>query len=269
MTPPTAEPAALLALSAQICCLGVLLQSLEVLWNWRELGPAGLLRWTTSGIARNPAARVVRWLHRGPASRAILLARSAAALAGLFLPYGGVAMGCALGSLFLAQLYYNRRFFVIVSNADSMFLIVLAALAAAALPGASATLQAGALCFMAGHAAVAYFATGKNKLRAPTWRNGARLAQIMRDGGFRFAPLGAAFSRWPLIAAGSAWIVILLQLLFPLSLFLPSPVFWLFVAGGLLLHAGIAFTMGLHDFFWSFVSTYPALWFVHARLLHG
>lgn len=269
MTLPYAEPVALLTLSAQICCLGVLIQSLEVLWNWRELGARGLLRWRTGGEASSATAQLVRWLHRGPATGAILVMRSTAAVGGLCLPFGGAPMWGALGFLFLSQLYYNRRFFVIVSNADSMYLIVLAALAVAALPGASALLHAAALCFMAGHVAVAYFATGKNKLLSPAWRSGARLVQITCHGGFRFAPLGSFFARWPMVAAWSAWAVILLQLLFLLSPFFPTPVLVAFLAGGLLFHAGIAFTMGLHDFFWSFFATYPALWFVHARLLHG
>lgn len=272
MMPPAAEPHVLLSLSAQICCAGVLIQSLEVLWNWRELGRRGLLRWTEGGPSANPAVRFVRALHHWPACGIILVGRVAGSVACLFLPFGSVAMFWALSFLCVAQLYYNRRFFLIVSNADSMFLIGLAALAIGALPAASATLQSGALCFLAGQVLVAYFVTGKNKLLAPTWRSGARLTQIMHVGEFRFAPVGALLFRQPMIALLAAWTVMVLQLSFPLSVFLPSTIFWIFIFGGLLFHGGIAFTMGLHDFFWSFVAAYPALWFVQTRIagsFHG
>lgn len=267
MTSPVVDAQAMLALSMRIGCCGILIQSLEVLWNWREFPNRRLFGWRV--FDESPATRAIRMsrlLHRPPACLWILVARAAAAGACLVLPYGAPPVFWLVAFLFLGQFYYNRRYLDIVSNADTMFLICLAALAAGALPKASPDLKFAALAFLTLQVMLAYFGTGKNKASTPTWRNGARLTQIAQYGAHRFVPLGGLFIRRPRVAAFASWTVILLQLLFPISIFLPSIGFWIFIAAGVIFHASVAFTMGLHDFMWSFTATYPALYFVHTRL---
>ena len=255
----------MLSLVAQICCAGVMLQSLEVLWNWRELAEGRLLGWPSSRTpASNPAVSLVRTSYQSPGSIVILAWRAGAALACAFLPYGTVPVFWLLASLVVAQMYFNRRFSVLFGNCDTIALVCLSAACAGGLPSATPRLQSAALVFVAFHAALAYVMTGYDKLKSPLWRDGTRLVQILQDGNYRLPPLGDCLARHPLFVAACAWSVILLELLFPLCVTLPPSGFWLFITGGLIFHASVAFTMGLHGFWWSFASAYPAFYFVHA-----
>ena len=121
--------------------------------------------------------------------------------------------------------------------------------------------------FLAFRCMLAYVMAGLDKLKSPLWRDGTRLLQIYRDGNHRFPWIGNLMHRRLVLAAAGAWSVTLLELLFPLCLVLPPAGFWIFIAGGLLFHAMIAFTMGLHGFWWGFTATYPGVYFAHACIV--
>lgn len=262
---PVVDPVAMLALGTRLCCVGVVLQSLEVLWQAREFSAGGLLAWPKSPPApANPARHLARSLYQPPGPQLILATRTAAASACLFLPYGSATICWVLAGLITGQLYFNRRFDLLRGNCDTLTLVCLTAAFAGSLPAASSRLRAAALGFIAFHAALAYFMTGYDKLRSALWRDGTRLRQILQDGNYRFPPLAHALARHPRWVAVGAWSVILLELLFPLCVILPPAGFWFFIAGGIIFHATVAFMMGLHSFWWTFVSTYPAFYFVHS-----
>ncbi len=261
------DPRWMLALSTQLCCVGVILQSLEVIWNRRELRDDDLLGWSApAGAPANPAVALARWLYRYPACLGVLAVRAAAAGAVFFLPYGSAPVFALLGFLVVAQMYFNRRFFFIRGNSDHMKLVCLSAVCAGGLPWASPGLQAAALAFMAFQVGLAYVTSGYDKLRSPLWRDGTRLIQILEDGNYRFPPLNGRLRHHRRAVVACVWGVILLELLFPLCVVLPPAGFWLIIGGGIAFHASVGVTMGLHGFWWSFLATYPALYFVHAHV---
>lgn len=256
----------LLGLAQRIGCIGVLLQSTELLANRRELEEDGLLAEeatppspSTAGLART----FWRRLQRYPGCAWVLAARALLAVAGLFLPFGSPLTTTVLAGLLLAQLYYHRRFAIIGSDSDIMQLIGLGAVFVGGLPGGTPVMKAAALGFLACHVLIAYVASGFDKATSRRWRSGARVALTFQYSMYRLRPLGDFLASRPVVARAASGGVILLELLFPLCLVLPSPGFWIFLAAGLAFHATIAFTMGLHGFFWSFAAAYPGLYFVH------
>jgi hypothetical protein len=50
--------------------------------------------------------------------------------------------------------------------------------------------------------------------------------------------------------------------------FLPATLLWIFLATGILFHLTIALIMGLNTFFWSYISTYPAILFTWQLVDH-
>lgn len=257
----------LLTYSARICCVGIAIQSAEILRHRRELQDYGLLGWTVAGDNSGHRLRLLfRQLHRYPAVVTILFGRLLVALAVLFLPGGSLATTGALTFLLLAQLYYNRRCTMIGSGADTMQLMCLGAVFAGSLPGTTSNLPIAAITFLAVQVLLAYVASGWDKAVSPRWRSGVHLSLIFKYSLDRFPPLGGWFGRHPRSARAAAWSVILLELLFPLCLLLPAPGFWVFLGCGATFHAAVAFTMGLHGFWWSFTATYPALYFVHTHI---
>jgi hypothetical protein len=72
----------------------------------------------------------------------------------------------------------------------------------------------------------------------------------------------------PWLCVALAWAVIFSECLFPLSLAVPMPVALALLAGGVAFHVTSGVVMGLNTFIWSFLATYPAILWCHARL-HG
>ena len=56
--------------------------------------------------------------------------------------------------------------------------------------------------------------------------------------------------------------IVVTEALFPLVLLVPHSIGLYFLVGGALFHASCAFVMGLNSFFWAFVATYPAIYFL-------
>ena len=182
------NPAALLAVSARICCLGIAINSLELASHWRELRDYHLLGWQGPGSSTNP---VRCWLQRSqqyPLCLLILLWRAGASCACLFLPYPSAATAWLLASLFVAQMYYNRRFFDVFSNSDNMVLICLASILAGAWPASSPRLQTAALFFLTFQSLLAYLNSGQDKLLTSRWRNGVQLTRIFLESSHKFPP---------------------------------------------------------------------------------
>lgn len=256
------ETVPLLTLVTRLLCAGIVLQSIELLAHARELRNDGMLGWNDLpgrlfGLHGN-----LRWLHTHPTCLVILIFRALAAAACLLSSFESAATPWLVAGLVGAQAYYNHRLKMIHEGSDSMFLVGLTAVFAAAVEPTEPRLRAAALVFFAFQVLLAYFAAGWDKLRAPAWRNGSLLTRALRHGAHRFEPLGDILERSPTLARGLSWQVILIELLFPLCVLLPMPGFWAFAALGILFHATVAFCMGLHGFFWSFVAAYPAVYFV-------
>ena len=55
------------------------------------------------------------------------------------------------------------------------------------------------------------------------------------------------------------WVVILCEVLFPLTLVAPRPLLFLTLAAFFVFHASHAYFMGLNTFVWSFATAYPSL----------
>ncbi len=245
-----------------------MLQSVELATLWQEMGPRWLLGWQDESVRIDSTAAIPPFAGRLPTTLVMLLWRSGAA-ATLAFGMGGAATPWLLASLFICQLYYILRFPIVLTNADHMNLVVLAAVTIGLLPGISAALRTIALGFVAFQSLWAYATSGVEKMRAPHWRTGLRLTEVFQDSAHHFTPLGDLFSAHPKVAKLAARGVITAECLFPLCLFLPQPAFVAVMIGGIVFHAIIAVTMGLPSFFWAFVATYPALYFLNGHVVAG
>lgn len=263
----TPDVLAALTLSARVCSVGILLQSLELLSQHSELKNRRLLGWHGAQKATNVFRRAAQWAQGYPMNGLILVWRALAAGTLLVLPeIAGTAGAFLLASLFVAQLHFNRGSGWFFANSDHMNLACLAGLSVAALPHASETSRGIALAFVGFQACLGYVASGVDKLTTPHWRTGVRLVHIAQDSSHRIPALGEVLVRQPWLARTLAWGVVLLEILFPLSVVVPSAGFWLIIAGGLIFHASVAILMALPGFFWAFAAAYPALYFIREWL---
>lgn len=263
----TDDVATMLGWSARICSAGILIQSLELIRHGRHLAEGGVFGRSGAPMSRESSGgRGSSGERRIPGEVGFLVGRAALALGGLMLPIGSAALCWVLGALFGFQLRFNRRFWMVRENANAMYLICLGALVVATVPSTTERLGLVAAGFLTFQVLLAYFAAGKTKLVSPAWRSGAYLAGVLRDCQDRLPVWCADWVRRPSTVVVGTWLVIGLELLFPLCVFLPPVAFWTFIGGGLVFHAAITYVMGVHGFWWSFTATYPALFVIHAHL---
>jgi len=114
---------------------------------------------------------------------------------------------------------------------------------------------------------LSYFISGWVKIRNPEWRSGRALADVFQ---FSAYPVGEDLRGWarrPAVLKAMSWAVMLFELAFPLTLVSkPTLIAGLVVAGTF--HLANACLFGLNRFFWTWLSVYPAILWLQARLIH-
>jgi hypothetical protein len=117
------------------------------------------------------------------------------------------------------------------------------------------------LFFIAAHSMLSYFVSGAAKLVSPIWMRGDALLKIMgttafgSEPGFRLASFSPRFTR--ILCRGT----VLVEIIFPTLVLGPKWMMISFLLWGFSFHLANAVLMGLNTFVWSYLATYPALYF--------
>ena len=151
-------------------------------------------------------------------------------------------------------------FFVMRSSygqdgADQMAYIIYLALAVSSLAGATLVF----LWFIALQSCLAYCVAGIAKARSKGWRDGDYLIDVCYTHIYGHAGFADFLFCRRRLAKLLARTLIVWESSFPLVLLMPAPVALGVLAGGVLFHLANAYLMGLNTFFWSFLTTYPAI----------
>ncbi len=161
--------------------------------------------------------------------------------------------------IFLIQLLFNIRNKLALSGADQMRTIILFGLSIMSLK--SPSFFAVGILFIISQLYISYFFTGYNKLKSVLWRRGSALIWVLNSSLF-----GNDIIQKRLIRMGKninrilCWGIILFQLLFPI--FASNSVTVLYIlAVGFLFHLSLAIISNLNDFFWTYASTYPLVYY--------
>lgn len=217
--------------------LGWDLQGLRTAWPWR----AALLRrtFTNTGLP------------------AIILLHGSAALALVLAPLSPLLLLALLALVGTSMLLVVRS---VADGADKMALVVgwgLLAQVAGLLATSEWLVFAGTL-WIGGQLTLCYATAGFAKLALASWRDGSavRSALASHTHGHRCA---APLLTRPGVALGVAWMVMVLEVLFPLALMAPPPITAAMLAAMLALHGAIAVVMGLNTYLWAFIAAYPAV----------
>ncbi|MDB5007802.1 MAG: hypothetical protein JWP45_2195 [Mucilaginibacter sp.] len=123
------------------------------------------------------------------------------------------------------------------------------------------------LCLICAQSVLSYVGAGIPKLLSVKWRNGTAVSQIMNTQTYGNKYLAVYMQKSsPVIKYAFNWAVILFETLFFLVLVLNAPYFYVFLLLGVLFHLYNVIIMGLNNFFWAFVTTYPAIIYTHIML---
>jgi hypothetical protein len=252
---------------AIIASVGVLTNAIEIVHSRR--GILKVLDWrivsTDHVFASWPKAalRVFGPIlgNRGLLVMVVLQAAAASAiLSGVF----PKALPWLCGFVAAAQWLYFVRSRAIVEGADCAVSIIWTALVLFHIAPTSLAREA-VLWFIALQFAVAYVSAACWKLGSPEWRAGKAVGLAVATQAFGspwFARLVSRFGLSPLLT----WATIAVELLGPFAMLISPEATLVFLILILGFHVGVAVTMGLPLFVWSFGASYPAMYFVSERL---
>lgn len=272
------------------------ISSFQNLYNAAQYSSRGLLAWKFLKYAyQRPffESKIFDVLF----STAGFITLNSARIALVLVGAASLAVPEVLTALFVLQVLLYIRAFLVTSAADQLNTIILFFLLVCAWCPNPA-IQTLSLCAMAIHTLFCYFANGLIKLLAHRWRDGSHLKSILltenysrkwlarqidkrqiagqqitdrqitrqqttgrQTTGIPGAPPAGRISKTTLFKWLSST-VIGWEVSAVLVPFLPEPLVWIFLAFGLCFHAVVGTVMGLNTFFWTFVSTYPAILFL-------
>jgi hypothetical protein len=129
----------------------------------------------------------------------------------------------------------------------------------------TAQIQELAFGYLGAQLVLSYVIAGGVKIVNPDWRSGRALRDVFQ---FSTYPVSEALRRWadrPRMLRVMSWAVILFELAFPLTLLTRETLIAGLVVAATF-HLANACLFGLNRFFWTWLSVYPAILWLQARL---
>jgi hypothetical protein len=260
-----ADPGRCLWAVTTIASYGLLISTLQTLWNWRLFRPDGLMSWelfkTRPRFAKYAASPLIGALYTFPNFLYVIALQGVAALLLLGFPGHGIIRPVALTAILIIFLFSRLRHQPYgMVGADSMNLLVFGALGLREI--APDTTTQGCLWFIAFQSCLSYSTNGMLKLASPHWRRGKVLWHIAHHALYGSARLARVLRAYPAVGKWLDWSVIGCELAFPFVLLVGHPACWIFLGWGLLFHMLTAVVMGLNTFLFAWAATYPAIVFM-------
>lgn len=253
-----------------IWSVGAIISTLELLSLRTHFAPGREFAWTL--VRRRPArGESFRSLLDAPFDRGftgLLVMRLAAVVALVLAPRASALLNVSFAIVLVTTLLLSMRFEWGKDGSDQMSAVVLIAMYIGFGPISDGFLQNASLIFISAQTCLAYGVAGIAKLVSPTWRSGTALAFILDTSTYGSATAAVALRRHDGVGRLLTRSVIAAEVAFGLGLvfLLPAPLAWTLLAWGVAFHVATAVLMGLNTFLWAFVSTYPAIIYVHHLL---
>lgn len=166
----------------------------------------------------------------------------------------------AIGIILLILMLTHLRSQYGLDGSDQMKVIVVAGLFVFyAVP--DPVIQQFSLLFIAFQSLLSYFTSGFAKLVSPIWRGGQAMSGIVSTMSYGNKTVSRLLLGNPTLSKLLCWIVIVFECGLPLLVFTGGDTALVFAIVGVAFHLSIALLMHLNSFFWTFISTYPALLF--------
>jgi hypothetical protein len=249
--------------------IGLFVSSLEFLMSTQLFASYGLnswdiiqLRWS-SGLMHN---KLFAHLFGPNGMKAILVVRILLVVSLQFLSIQSapwMAVICALAGSYLIT---NINTFYGSDGSDQMNNIILVVLVTCTMSFVDQAVMSIGLFFIAAQACFSYFAAGVSKLVSPKWRDGTAVTDIFKTRTYGSQLVFNYLRGKKSLGYLLCWSVIVMEVSFPIVLFLP--VHWgiFIIAWGVVFHLLNAAIMGLNSFLWAFLATYPAIFYTHQQI---
>jgi len=252
--------------------VGLFISTMEYMKKIQIFSPTGLLSWNVMQI---------RWEKSSPDSflkplfnlfnekgLAIIFGlRCLIIFALLFFPLETTYGWILVGLLGLSLLASSMITFYGSDGSDQMNMLIIITLFLCHFPLAQGSYLATlGLWFIGLQTCLSYTVAGIAKLASAEWRASTAIKDVFstRTYGSRWAAV--FLKKHPAVNVFLCWNVMIMETLFPLCLILPFNYALVFIIWGFLFHLLTAVIMGLNSFFWSFIATYPALFYINHQI---
>lgn len=149
-------------------------------------------------------------------------------------------------------------------GSDYMTMLTLVALFVALLSPSNLTYSF-MLMYLAIQVILSYFLAGVAKIKDSDWRSGIAIANIINGPNYVPPLFIKKFLNLKLVSKVFCWLVISFELLFPLIILIPNYL-WIVFCGLLIFHFINFIIFGLNRFFFSWLATYPAVFYLVTNL---
>ncbi|SNZ00974.1 hypothetical protein [Flagellimonas pacifica] len=112
-----------------------------------------------------------------------------------------------------------------------------------------------------------YFFAGLSKIKSQVWRNGDAITLTLKTNSYGNKAIFEFLKNKTKLSKIICWFIISWEILFILSPFLPTNLFYLMVFLAFLFHLSNALIMRLNGFFLTWISTFPSIVFFHLCLV--
>ena len=247
------------SLVSKLVSISVLVQSFELMSLRKEFRENGLYPWSILKAEYSRGLQPLFSLFFSARNFPFLiLAQLILALVLFILPVFWICVGLMITALFI-NLRFRGTF---NGGSDKMTLMSLIALVIATSHDNSVFSVIVGMWFLALQSVTSYLFAGFAKLREPTWRSGSVLFQLLN---LPHYPVPQMIRKrvmknpeWMKIIP---WALLGFECLFPL-IFLNSFVAMIFFSAALIFHLMNVCIFGLNRFFFAWVATYPAIFFL-------
>lgn len=265
------DPHPYVLLTGTFAAIGAAISALEWLANRRQLMDDGLYSWQVTGcrpiaVGSGPVPTILNRLLSFRWFQGILVLRLLALLWLPVLLWRGQGALVALLIIVGTSLLVNLRSPFGMDGSDQMSMQVFGALCLGFVSHSALGLEV-SLWYIAAQACLSYFTSGAAKAFSSHWRRGDVVFAIFNTRTYGFEPMARFLYPRPVANKMATYGAMAMECAFPLVLIVGWPAALLFIAWGVLFHLMNALVMGLNSFFWSFLSTYPAV--VYTSLVVG
>lgn len=265
-----ADPFQALIWTTRLLAIGVLIDTIENFYFWKEFRDRGVFNWKYLREHRLfTRRRLVRQtsldrLFDLPRWFLWLALRGVAALSLIFFPIQKLSSIVGLTVVFTITSLMNLRSAPYgVETYNRLNVVIAGALLLRSVVPDSLILAKVCLWFIALQACVSYATAGIIKLFNQGWRSGNGLFNVVNNP-MNGIPPEFAFFFYRHNAFGKAltWFTLVIECSFPLGLVLGQPFVFFYLAWGILFHLTNAALLGLNKFFWAWMATYPAILYI-------
>jgi len=243
--------------------IGLLIGSLEDLKTFSVFKDNGLLNWNISRL-------LVNWTCKGFFSKFLnLILNESSFKTSIYLrvifslvlitfSIFNVFSPFIICSLFFLNLIIMIRTPYSLDGSYQMNLMVLLALSIGSFFGIHSEIAKICLYFISAQLISCYFISGIVKISSPAWRKSYAMYGIFSTKIYGHELVYQMISKYSYLCFISCWSILLFETFFWTSLFFSPIVGFGFLIFGALFHLANAAFMGLNNFFFAFLSTYPS-----------